>query len=1241
MNKENYFGESSIIEDPKKKIKLEIRDGSVVEKKIADGAITEKKIMNDSVTTDKIRQDAVTTETINNSAVTTEKINNGSVTLEKIAEGAVSVNKIKDSAVVESKIDDKAVTNVKIGDAAVDTRIIKNESVTNEKLANESVTKEKIFKSSITTEKLANESVSEEKLQSGLRNTIVTTRDKTIELDNKKANITDVDYALERLENKIGDRVVVEGNVTNLPDDEDLTSVSTLDGREVMKFNDRAYEPSNFSGKGYKILRKNIKRLDLPTVTILVSNIPSSSGDIIITINGKATTVSLNVATDTTTAIIATKIGTALKASLDDYDVFVSSNTIILTCNNSKSTTPSSIDVGNTSAGISVKDSITKSERKNVLEQDMINDPNTIYEIKYDFDLCGNTINITEKSELKFEGGSFSNGFINFNKCSISSQRKSFENIKFSNINYIEASWFGITPDSSDICYDFNNLIETISSMGEIPTVTIVFKDAKYITSGELRIGKRTDGTVYQHCISIVGNPIFYLENKNATCLYIEFAKRARYEFSCHRMYPAIWANDNSIGVVLVNCLYCSFKIHNVKFFTYGIITRADANGFCWNELYIDEIYCSLQSFVIESIKGGWPNANNVYGGIGFNINTGNYITDGAKAPVRGIVCKSDGKYGANGWTFNGLWFERQASQTPDYIAIDICNFINKAPFRGFIFNGVRSELYHLSLIQVDSRYVSKIYLQPSIVIAGNDVALDYDGTFVTDDSVINLTTPTLRSKLATVDLSRNSQNTLNCKNYEIYRGLIKFSITIDGKIYPYIKKNGYLSIALQNISDNTLYIKYYGRLLIFFLNSNKELVSIDTCKSYVDYNKFRFFNDKTGIIKDSILNKYEYRRVTIKDNKIIKYMVLSFFETVGDKCTIDYRKNSDNALTPQICNLFGNYSKDDYVSNIDINTLRAKFETGDRYIDINKNKVYLVIEGGSAGYISSKHINGEENTSLFTTNDDVSDLLVGDIISVEGKQYSINSITSSEDGNVIGVNEKLLSNIQNKNLSLVPAILVNELDIRSIEKISNETVYILLCKDSKNSSCFIEFFSSCYPKHIHTECYSGFVQINGNNTDNLRLICSGSMPYTTISLCSVSYFNTKYYVLKIDSTSWHMFNCIIKNNTGSLKIIKSSDFVEEKVISKYETSSSGKRPTVPPKYYQFFDKTLNKPIWWNGTAWIDKDGNPADALTEGTTANRPTGVKVGFIYKDTTINKLIVWDGLVWVNINGIEATL
>lgn len=50
---------------------------------------------------------------------------------------------------------------------------------------------------------------------------------------------------------------------------------------------------------------------------------------------------------------------------------------------------------------------------KNILTQDMVNQPHTIYMIQYDFDLDGKTINLPRRTKILFNGGSLSNGKIN------------------------------------------------------------------------------------------------------------------------------------------------------------------------------------------------------------------------------------------------------------------------------------------------------------------------------------------------------------------------------------------------------------------------------------------------------------------------------------------------------------------------------------------------------------------------------------------------------------------------------------------------------------------------------------------------------------------------------------------------------------------------------------------------------------------------------------------------------------
>ena len=96
-------------------------------------------------------------------------------------------------------------------------------------------------------------------------------------------------------------------------------------------------------------------------------------------------------------------------------------------------------------------------ESKNILTQDMINQDNTIYEIRYDFDLNEQTITIPEGCILKFNGGKLCNGIINHNQDIIDSVNHDvLTNITNNgtyiwsnhtpNVYVIDLDKFGITP---------------------------------------------------------------------------------------------------------------------------------------------------------------------------------------------------------------------------------------------------------------------------------------------------------------------------------------------------------------------------------------------------------------------------------------------------------------------------------------------------------------------------------------------------------------------------------------------------------------------------------------------------------------------------------------------------------------------------------------------------------------------------------------------------------------------------
>lgn len=122
-----------------------------------------------------------------------------------------------------------------------------------------------------------------------------------------------------------------------------------------------------------------------------------------------------------------------------------------------------------------------------ILTQDMINQANTIYEIRYNFDLNGATITIPENCTLKFEGGKLSNGIIEFNNSYIENQTSNiiFDNVKLQNYNNdVYISWFSRNQD--DITSIINSLNGNIILEGTyVISNTIILKN-RYIKGGKL-----------------------------------------------------------------------------------------------------------------------------------------------------------------------------------------------------------------------------------------------------------------------------------------------------------------------------------------------------------------------------------------------------------------------------------------------------------------------------------------------------------------------------------------------------------------------------------------------------------------------------------------------------------------------------------------------------------------------------------------------------------------------------------
>ena len=130
----------------------------------------------------------------------------------------------------------------------------------------------------------------------------------------------------------------------------------------------------------------------------------------------------------------------------------------------------------------------------NTLTQHMINKPNTIYVIRYDYCLQGQTIEIPENCVLEFDGGSLRNGKIIFNHTYIKYNHFStFVHINISGIienSTLDSRVFAdVNQEIFDICYNSDCMLYlysdiTISYNSNIPSIygnnNCIFFDEEY-----------------------------------------------------------------------------------------------------------------------------------------------------------------------------------------------------------------------------------------------------------------------------------------------------------------------------------------------------------------------------------------------------------------------------------------------------------------------------------------------------------------------------------------------------------------------------------------------------------------------------------------------------------------------------------------------------------------------------------------------------------------------------------------
>lgn len=200
--------------------------------------------------------------------------------------------------------------------------------------------------------------------------------------------------------------------------------------------------------------------------------------------------------------------------------------------------------------------------KKNILTANMINQPNTIYEIRYDFDLGGETIEILEGCTLKFEGGSLSNGNIKGNSTII----KSYPIQIFKNISIL-GSWN---------CVSYPEWFNNIQLIFDRSTFTNIRFVNTYILKAPIIISRDN--------INIEGGGSFITESTNvfriSNCSNINISSLS---------FSALAASDSAIFCKVVNNIKitkCSCE--NINLFSsasgtndnYNTTTKENSNNY-------------------------------------------------------------------------------------------------------------------------------------------------------------------------------------------------------------------------------------------------------------------------------------------------------------------------------------------------------------------------------------------------------------------------------------------------------------------------------------------------------------------------------------------------------------------------------------------------------------------------------------------------------------------------------------
>ena len=876
---------------------------------------------------------------------------------------------------------------------------------------------------------------------------------------------------------------------------------------------------------------------------------------------------------------------------------------------------------------------------KNILTQDMINKENTIYEIRYDFDLNGAEITILEGCVLDFQGGSFSNGVLNGDFTISTLDVKIFDNIniigKLFN-EYIHVAWFGAISKidnmidcTIEIQEAINNAVSANVNKVKLNATYYKVSDTIHIPCKHFSLGAERVDTAFPAWeydkilagfVMVKNKPILQLDNPNQIYLNnISFMTDDSFEdisknnvFGIYSDFETVVDNFGENYFVNLRFYDCTYGIYNRMSGYEGWTLNTFKNlAFIRNKigLYIHSFYAEGQS------ERAWMN-HNIIDSCAFSFNRiGGILCDVhiiETTEVKNCTFEKNGQnYNLEEYNQYGA-FGANINATAGYITFDRCYFEDnwalregdagpsEKLFRGSITpSNITRQEGHVITNSVKVKLLGNVIANAFQIVSASGsagvITKDNEWYFTIIDDKVQKAIVTFWKKHA------QGIGVVKMQFEEIYVS------TVDA-LYKWAPENNPPSInesflVTANIKAN---VPGFPQIDIEGYNLKEKV------KLYINSEEGNNLN--TGLLaKDSWETIHNMTDMYGKNLKDVSFSITGEFNDLLDT---KWKRGANYVFNGNDCVLtISKFSNGFYKNNLEFNNITFNINAQNSWIvfyftecDVVFNNCIFNLDCACNNYYD--FIRYVKSNVLFDscTFNKTSSIPVRLIPADEGVVDGSINFRSCTNAEVLYVRTSDNLNtalFKNRNNKLYRSVLFNE-DIEQLCTIKNYEICNL------DGSLVSKRKIIDIPSHTSIDA----IQEQFNYSDVcFKIVRDIDLQGGTLELktdCVLDFSdNTKFKngTVNLNYCSITPISSLAErfsNVEGQLKL--GTPFKEDDKIIMYGDSSGvkvdldgnnivkqGTTEDRPNKFvkkgFQYFDTTLNKPIYWTGTKWVDATG--------------------------------------------------